>query len=331
MNQNALEMLKRLYGASADWIIITDGCWNPVWSTRKDVSIPNLRCRLLMTGDGWESAERPLLWEDALYYCTVLGSEADGLRVVVLRPVLRDRFDLDLMSSILQSMIVSCSALFHELDDTSAKDMRGYLNRLMSGVLRIYRMTYLEKEVRRGAAGQWDVSVFGLQSVIQPIFEETRNLLRSCAHVTYECGERTIFLRGDLTGFRTAVLAALVMCVRKPEFEQNIRFELHREGERPVLTITVHPETELRHGLQGQLIDFGDLSQEKFLLNQYCAAFGVHFSFTEQDDTVTFRMESDPAQPDTLIQFRSPSGRADGSYFDPIPVILARIRFRDYF
>ena len=331
MDQAALELLKRLYARSADWVVIADQNWNSIWNSRPELDVTELGKRLLLPASHWDPAKRPFFHDGNLYHCNCFGIPEEGLRVLEFHPVLQERFDLDLMSSVLQSMIVSCTAIFHELDDTEARDLRTYLNTMMGGILRIYRMTYIEKELRRGGRGEWTQELFGLQSVIQPIAEETQKLMRQYATVTYECGEAPIFVRGDLAGFRAAVLAALVQCFKKPEFEQSIRITLHRSGEQAELTITVRSESEQRRELQGQLRDFGDLTQEQFLLEQYCTAFGIRTEFSEQDDAVKFRMLLDPAKPDTVIRFQSAAGRASGSYFDPISVMLARIRFREYF
>ena len=331
MDQTALELLKRLFEKSPDWVILADKSWKPVWSNRPVDDVPAVGERLLLPASHWEPAERPFFFHDTLYHCCTFGMEDKGLRVLELRPVLRDRFDLELMSRILQPMIVSCTGIFHELDETQARDLHSYLNTMMGGILRIYRMTYIEKELRRGEKGEWTQELFSLKSVLQPVAEETRRLMQHFAAVTYECGEQPMFVRGDLAGFRAAFLAGAVQCFRKPECEQSVRLTLHRNEDKAERTVTVRPESEPRRGLEGQLRDFGDLTQEKFLLEQYCAAFHIQSAFSEQDGAVTFRMELDLAEPGTVIQFRSPAVRASGSYFDPISVMLARIRFREYF
>lgn len=330
MNLGSLEMLKRLYAGSEDWIMIADENWDIVWNSR-DTIIPDPQRTLILTADWWENTIRPFTCGNALYHCYIHCSREDGLRVLRFQPALSGVFDFTVVTDIVQAMVSTCTALYHALDDDSARDCRPYLNTLMGNILRIYRMMFIEQQIRHGANQEWESVTLGIQSVLQPITDKVQGLMRQFARVQYECGEPIMYAKGDPKGFRAAILSAMLLCIRMPEMEQDIRITLHREEKHAILCFTASPESEPRRNMEEQCRNFGDISPERQLLDMYCDAFGIRSAFTDSEGTVTCRLEIPLCEPETVIQFRSSAVSGADGYFDPIAVMLARVCLRSYF
>lgn len=330
MNQAALNTLKRLYNGSEDWMIIVDEAWVPVWST-EETSIPDIQKRLFMRESDWQNTIRPFSYQDTLYECHIQCSYEDGLRVLRFQPALRGIYDFSMMTQIIQGMVSTCTALFQQMEDVSARDLRPYLNMLMMDILRVYRMLYLEREIERGSSGQWENASFGLLSVMRPLYEETRNLMRHFADVSFASDASALLVKGDLRAFRCAALSALLLCFRKPEYRQTICISLYSEEQNAIVLFRVTPDSRKRADQEGSIPDFGDLRPEQLLLDRYCGAFDIQTEFMEENDTVSCRMTIPLAKPETVIQFHSGAASAPGGFFDPVHVMLARIHFYDYF
>ena len=330
MKQSALEVLKRLFNESEDWILIVNEGWESVWSNRT-TEIPDLRERLILPHDFWKNVVRPFVYCDLIYHCHVRCSCEDGLRVLQFQPALKGTFDFTTLSSLIQSMISACTVLYRELDEAGAIDLRPHLNSLVGDLLRIYRMMFMDMEFERGQRKDWETATFGLQAVIAPIYEECRNLMRHFACVDYECGEPAMFTRGDLRGFRCAVLSAMLMCIRQPALSQNIRISLHRENDHAALSFSVTPDIGKKRDSYIPAFDSENMLAEQYLLDQYCNAFDIRTEFSQTGDTVSCRMEIPLSAPAVNIQLNSSSGNADRGYFDLTPVMLARVHIRNYF
>lgn len=329
MNPTALETLKRFYSGSEDWILIVNESWEVLWSTRAD-RIPELRQSMILPEDCWENVTRPFVQGDQLFHCYVRCSREDGLRVMQFQPALNSSLDFAAITSIVQAMISTCTALYYDLDKHAARESRRYLNVLMADILRIYRMLYIELELQRGQDGQWDAAAFGLLSVIEPICKELQELI-PFSSVSLSCEEKGLFAHGDAKGFQAAAISALLLCFRESEQPQAIRISLHREETKAVLHFEVSYAKQKRLDLDSRRYDFGDILPEKSLLEQYCNAFEIVTAFESTESGTVCRMEIPLAKPDTLIQLCSTPGRVESGYFEPIPVMLARIRLREFF
>lgn len=330
MNQNAFDVVKRLYSSSDEWIMIVDEEWNIRWSSRNE-TISELRERLLMQENSWENTIRPFTHEDILYDCYISSSREDGLHVLRFHPSLQGVSDFAMMTAIIQAMISTCTAIFENLDEMTASDMRPYLNALVGDILRIYRILFLEQENKRCMDGKLKSEVFGLQSVLEPIAVKSRSLMRHFATVHFECVDTPLFAQGDLRSFGCAALSAFLLCFRKPEKTQDICISLQRVEQNAVLEFAVTAQERDRTDLKHTPPDFGNLHAEKLLLKQYCHASGIQTEFSETEDTVSCRMTVPLTERGNVVRLRAESLSGANGYFDPVLVMLARVHFRNYF
>ena len=330
MNKEALMVMQRIYAGSREPVLILDEKWRVVWAT--DGTKPDHLPMLLGVPQScWENVTRPLVIGETLYTCRLSCSEPDGLRIAVLSPAAQP-LDLGQLGGQLQSMLTVCTALDAALDDLGIYEEREYLNVLARHILRVYRTAFLRREIERGISGMWKDEVFCLQTVLTDTFGKLPALLRDTAEVAVTLGEGKQFIRGDLHGFSCAVLAAMLLCIRKPADIQQIFVKVDAKEDKVLLELGAVPLGEKRRDANEQSHSDSCVSaDDRELLEMYCRRFGISLFFAAEREEQICRLEIPICTEYTTIALRAPNEAGAGGFFDLVPVMMAGFRVRKRF
>ena len=329
MNQTTLETLQRLYSEDKMETVILDKDWNVIWSSCC-VEGMNFLALLRVPKDYWENVRRPVIIGMSLFHCEILSNEEDGFRVLRLQEAKNDIFDKSAFTDVLQAMISTCTAMTQLLQDMDVNEFTLYPNQIMANTLRIYRMVFMEREIRRGLDGAWERSTFDGNAMMAGICRHMQNLLRQFAEVNLRCDSSPLFIIGDVRGFQCMVLTAYLLCVRHPEMNQTVNIRMQRGAMHSVLTIKVKHGKRKRVDLAGQMHNFGNMEPEKLLLAEYCRYFCLKPEFKEDDEEMSFRVELENSQDTSIIQMSTTASLAEQGYFNLPDVLLSRLRYRDF-
>ena len=332
MNQQALEFMIRLFEGSRDYVCILDADWNTVWRSVNLAQAEDLPKHLYIAEDCWDNVEAKATLGEHVCDCSLRCSREDGIRVLQIHPPTGESaVDVHALTDILQGMITNLTAHHRFLDDDAALDQLDYFNSAAGSILRIYRMIYLSRQIERGKNGEWSGIAFSLRKTMQVLHKDMRNILRKAAHIELTDAEELLFIEGDPDAFRNAVMAAFLLCIRKPEQFQMVKLRLYREGDDACLEIRVKAESEQRREMDGQLLHFGTDKGERELIAAYSQAFGTQFLFCDEDDSSCCRIRSRITDEPKIIALHSEVERSAGGFYDDASVMLSRFCYRRYF
>ncbi len=332
MDQQALDLMIRLFEGSRDFVCILDKNWKTVWRSGNLAQIDDLPKHLYLAEDCWDNLETKITLGEHVYDCSLRCSREDGIRVLQIHPPSEESaLDIHALTEILQGMITNLTAHHRYLDDDAALDQLDYFNSAAGSILRIYRMIYLSRQIGQGKNGGWSGIPFSLRKTVQNLYKDMRSILRTAAHIEFHDAEEPLFIEGDPETFRNAVLAAFLLCIRKPEQFQTAELRLYRDGEDACLEIRVKAESEQRRDMDGQLHHFGTDRGERELIDVYSKAFGTQFLFLDEDGASCCRIRTKIADEPKFIALHSEPDRTAGGFYDDASVMLSRFCYRRYF
>ena len=331
MDQVILESLKELYATSKEQVVIVDTQWNTLWSNREK-EITQIREETGFPENIWENTERPVMLDGKIYQCHLLCNQKEEYRILTFRFLLDESMlDFTEIVNIVQGIVTNCEKLYQELTDEGMYDQRRYLNRILALTLRIYRHSILRQTLLRGREGLWRHQVFEMYQLLIQLQQKLRRILRGTVDIELDLCDERLFVEGDSTLLPSIVTLLMVQCIRTPEKRQEVTFRLAEQEGTVVLEISSEATMEDRDDLEGQLELFGSDLLDKELIAMYCEIFDIEMTQSDLENGMAVTLRIPRAISSGNITLMSADAMDVQGYFSPVPVMLSRFRYRDYF
>lgn len=327
MKEETLQLLQRCYADSREPVLLMDEEWNVVWSIHNP-GLGLLPPLLGVREDSWESCVRTLHLGEGSWECSLVCNRQDGVRIAALHQPERSvvPMDTEVVSNAITAVNAACASL-HTLGPDSLEPIRV----ITGSCMKIYRMTYLQKELERRQAGYWRREVFSVRNALISVKEHIEGVLGDLVDVELNICEEQAFLEADIGAFAAAVLSAAVICYSVPEKRQLLGITVNKPEDKLILTVSMTPTPEGRRDPASIPSVFGTTEGELMLLDAFCREYEGRWIQYEHADTVLCRIDLPAAAPSGFLTFNSPVERTEGRFFNKYEVLLARIYFRGIF
>lgn len=327
MKQEALELLKRCYENSQEPVLLMDENWNVVW----DIHNPGfgyLPPLLRVHPNSWESCQKTLHFGKQRWECSLICNQQDEVRIAMLHCPEKKAvpIDTEVISSALTSVNAACACL-HDLGPECLEPVR-----IITGsCMKIYRMTYLQRELERQEAGFWRREPVAVRNLLISVKENIEAVLGDLVDVELDNCDGDVCLETDMDAFAATLLSMVALCYRVPEKRQKLEISADQSERKLILTVSMSPTPEDRRNLDSILSGFGGTEGEQLLLDAFCKEYDGHWVQNTIQDTVSYRITLDAAEPSGILTFNSELKSMEGRFFNKYQALLARIHFRGIF
>lgn len=327
MKNDELQMLVRCYENSREPVLLLDENWQVLWSNRNP-GVGYLPEMLGIPEESWESCVKEFRLCDDRYVCSLVCNRQDGVRIAVLHqpdagviPV-----DTGVISNALSSVNAACSELHRKRPEDAE-----LLDAIAGNCYKIYRTTYLQRELDRRQAGFWQKTCFSVRAALVDLGAHIEGVLGDTTDLEMHICEAQICLEADKDAFVIAMLSAVVLCYCEPEKRQALDIVLEQAEDKLILTVSMEPTPEDRDDHRKRLGDFGTTEGEQIFLDTFCKEYNGKWMLFHTEQLTSCRIELPAAELSDSLTIGTGMERREGRFFNKYEVLLARICFRGFY
>ncbi|MBE6877427.1 MAG: hypothetical protein E7496_12070, partial [Ruminococcus sp.] len=294
MKQDALELLRNLFGNSGDVVWITDENWKIQWGRYDYSKIQNLPEMLNVPENLWEDASGQVFFCEVFYEYTIHCSKENKCRVIILKKTvlgqgMPEEVSVNAAVHSLRQVKKEFAQYFQKKNLHEKKEL---LDSLERNCLLLYRKPYILRMVNSVRNGMAEKTLFSVQDIIRQMEAEMQKKLGIYAKTVFSLPEKEIYLMENEEFFRMVVMAGLTLCHQERGYFHQAAFSLGVNGTKAELIINLTPDYQCRLNMSKQLDpeNFGSTEEEKKALETFCIMHHgswKHLNYNEENKLIS--------------------------------------------
>lgn len=285
MTQKQISMLINLFSANHGIVWIVDENWKLIGKNQIQPPEGMLYEFLELPVDFWDNIEKIVYLCKHFWECRIYSSRLDKYRVIVLHAFKEKEPSKEevTLANTAQLLIQTKYSLQMYLEKHQLSDyaLTGHIER---SYFLLCRQQYLKKLLYSVYSEETVKNTFVVSDILRQLKNNIQKELGNYAQVSLSLCKEKFYLHENLKFFHTVILAGLLLCHQKIGCLQKIKISLTISGQKGEILLKVTPDETQPIDMSKQIdaLSFGDFSEEKQLLNAFCAIHNGNWKFLEK-------------------------------------------------